>query len=142
MNVLITGGAGFIGSHLADACIERGDEVFVIDDLSTGSIDNIHHLKGHERFHYEIESVQNLPVLAELVDHCDVIFHLAAAKDRGRSARRASRLAPDHQARAGFHQPFPFLQIRPHEHLVGRRPGHDPVLLLLMRPGMSMPRCM
>lgn len=79
MKVLITGGAGFIGSHLADAYIERGDEVFVIDDLSTGSIDNIHHLKGHQRFHYEIESVQNLPVLAELVDRCDVIFHLAAA---------------------------------------------------------------
>src|ERR1700682_2893401 len=79
MRVLITGGAGFIGSHLADAYIERGDEVFVIDDLSTGSIDNIHHLKGHSRFHYEIESVQNLPILAELVDRCDVIFHLAAA---------------------------------------------------------------
>ncbi len=79
MKILITGGAGFIGSHLSDAYIERGDEVFVIDDLSTGSIDNIHHLKGHPRFHYEIETVQNLPVLAELVDRCDVIFHLAAA---------------------------------------------------------------
>lgn len=79
MKVLITGGAGFIGSHLADAYIERGDEVFVIDDLSTGSIDNIQHLKAHPRFHYEIESVQRLPVLAELVDTCDVVFHLAAA---------------------------------------------------------------
>jgi UDP-glucose 4-epimerase len=79
VKVLITGGAGFIGSHLADAYIERGDEVFVIDDLSTGSIDNIHHLKGHPRFHYEIESVHRMPVLAELVDRCDVIFHLAAA---------------------------------------------------------------
>jgi UDP-glucose 4-epimerase len=79
LKILITGGAGFIGSHLADACIGRGDEVFIIDDLSTGSIDNIDHLKGHSRFHYEIESVQNLPVLAGLVDRCDVIFHLAAA---------------------------------------------------------------
>ena len=79
MRVLITGGAGFIGSHLCDAYIERGDEVFVIDDLSTGSIDNVAHLKRHPRFHYAIDSVHNLPVLAELVDQCDVIFHLAAA---------------------------------------------------------------
>lgn len=79
MRVLITGGAGFIGSHLSDAYLSRGDEVFVIDDLSTGSIDNIHHLKNHERFHYTIDSVHNVPVVAELVDQCDVIFHLAAA---------------------------------------------------------------
>jgi UDP-glucose 4-epimerase len=76
---LITGGAGFIGSHLSDAYLERGDEVFVIDDLSTGSIDNIQHLKSHPRFHYTIDSVHNQPVVAELVDQCDVIFHLAAA---------------------------------------------------------------
>jgi UDP-glucose 4-epimerase len=76
---LITGGAGFIGSHLSDAYLERGDEVFVIDDLSTGSIENIAHLKKHPRFHYTIDSVSNQPVLAELVDQCDVIFHLAAA---------------------------------------------------------------
>lgn len=79
MRVLITGGAGFIGSHLSDAYLERGDEVFVIDDLSTGSIENIAHLKKHPRFHYTIDSVHNHPVVAELVDHCDVIFHLAAA---------------------------------------------------------------
>jgi UDP-glucose 4-epimerase len=79
LRVLITGGAGFIGSHLSDAYIERGDEVFIIDDLSTGSIDNIQHLKRHPRFHYTIDSVQNYPVLAELVDQCDVIVHLAAA---------------------------------------------------------------
>lgn len=79
MKVLITGGAGFIGSHLSDAYIARGDEVFVIDDLSTGSIENILHLKGHPRFHYTIESVRNQAVTAELVDLCDVIFHLAAA---------------------------------------------------------------
>ena len=79
MRVLITGGAGFIGSHLSDAYLSRGDEVFVVDDLSTGSIDNIHHLKTHERFHYTIDSVHNIPVVAELVDQCDVVFHLAAA---------------------------------------------------------------
>ena len=79
MRVLITGGAGFIGSHLSDAYLRRGDEVFVIDDLSTGSIENIAHLKDHPRFHYTIESVHNQPVTAELVDQCDVIFHLAAA---------------------------------------------------------------
>jgi UDP-glucose 4-epimerase len=79
LRVLITGGAGFIGSHLADAYLKRGDEVFVIDDLSTGSIENIQHLKNTERFHYTIDSVHNQPVVAELVDQCDVIFHLAAA---------------------------------------------------------------
>ena len=79
MRVLITGGAGFIGSHLSDAYLERGDEVFIIDDLSTGSFDNIRHLKDHPRFHYTIDSVHNQPVTAELVDQCDVIFHLAAA---------------------------------------------------------------
>jgi UDP-glucose 4-epimerase len=79
MRVLITGGAGFIGSHLADAYVSRGDEVFVLDDLSTGSIDNIRHLKGQSRFHYTIESVHHGPTVAELVDQCDVVFHLAAA---------------------------------------------------------------
>jgi UDP-glucose 4-epimerase len=59
--------------------LQRGDEVFVIDDLSTGSIENIRHLKDHPRFHYTIENVHNQPVTAELVDQCDVIFHLAAA---------------------------------------------------------------
>ena len=79
MNVLITGGAGFIGSHLADACIERGDQVKLLDDLSTGSLDNINHLEGHPRFDYTIDSVQNRSVVAELVNQCDVVFHLAAA---------------------------------------------------------------
>ncbi len=76
---MITGGAGFIGSHLSDAYLERGDEVFIIDDLSTGSIDNVAHLKGHARFHYTIDSVHNQPLVAELIDQCDVVFHLAAA---------------------------------------------------------------
>jgi UDP-glucose 4-epimerase len=79
LRVLITGGAGFIGSHLSESYLQRGDEVFVIDDLSTGSIENIRHLKDHPRFHYTIDSIHNQPVTAELVDQCDVIFHLAAA---------------------------------------------------------------
>src|SRR5574342_495152 len=79
MRVLITGGAGFIGSHLAEALLARGDEVFILDNLSTGSIDNVVHLKEHPRFHYTIDSVTNEPVLAELVDRCDTVVHLAAA---------------------------------------------------------------
>ena len=75
IRVLITGGAGFIGSHLADAYIERGDEVHVLDDLSTGSIDNIRHLRKHQRFGYTIDSVDHQAVVAELVDQCDVVFH-------------------------------------------------------------------
>jgi len=79
LRVLITGGAGFIGSHLADAYLQRGDDVLVIDDLSTGTIENIRHLKNNPRFHYTIDSVHNQPVTAELVDQCDVVVHLAAA---------------------------------------------------------------
>jgi UDP-glucose 4-epimerase len=78
MRVLITGGAGFVGSHLADACLARGDEVFVLDDLSTGSIDNIEYLKRHPYFHYTIDRVQNERVTAELVDRVDMVYHLAA----------------------------------------------------------------
>jgi UDP-glucose 4-epimerase len=79
MRVLITGGAGFVGSHLAEALLDRGDEVYVLDDLSTGSIDNISHLKPNPKFHYTIDSVTNEPLLAELVDSCDTVVHLAAA---------------------------------------------------------------
>jgi len=79
LRLLITGGAGFIGSHLAEAVLNRGDYVSIIDDLSTGSIDNIQHLKKHPRFEYTIDSVRNAPVLAELVDRADVVVHLAAA---------------------------------------------------------------
>jgi UDP-glucose 4-epimerase len=79
LRALITGGAGFIGSHLSDALIARGDEVSCIDDLSTGSIENIAHLKKSPRYHYTIDSVNNQPLMAELVDGCDVVFHLAAA---------------------------------------------------------------
>ncbi|RPJ61712.1 MAG: NAD-dependent epimerase/dehydratase family protein [Acidobacteria bacterium] len=79
MRALITGGAGFVGSHLSERLLDQGHEVYVIDNLSTGSIDNIAHLKSNPRFHYTIDSVDNEPLLAELVDRGDVIFHLAAA---------------------------------------------------------------
>ncbi len=79
MRYLITGGAGFIGSHLAETLLAKGDEVFILDDLSTGSVENIRHLKTHERFHYIFDTITNRHLLAELVDESDVIFHLAAA---------------------------------------------------------------
>jgi len=79
MRALITGGAGFVGSHLAEALLRGGAEVAVTDDLSTGSIDNIEHLKGLKNFSYTIDTLLNRPHLAELVDRADVIFHLAAA---------------------------------------------------------------
>ena len=76
---LITGGAGFIGSHLAEALLERGWTVEVVDDLSTGSVENISHLKGHPHFAYTLDTVMNRSLMLELVDRADVIFHLAAA---------------------------------------------------------------
>ena len=79
MRALITGGAGFIGSHLSESLLDRGDEVLVLDNLSTGSIDNIAHLKGSRGFEYFIDSVENEPLLAELIDRSDVVFHFAAA---------------------------------------------------------------
>ncbi|BCS34686.1 UDP-glucose 4-epimerase [Luteitalea sp. TBR-22] len=79
MHVLITGGAGFIGSHLSDALLAAGHRVHVIDDLSTGSIGNIAHLKPNPAFSYTVDTVDNERLLAELVDEADVIFHLAAA---------------------------------------------------------------
>ena len=79
MRILITGGAGFIGGHLAEALLGEGHQVLVLDDLSTGSIDNILHLKARHGFEYTIGSVFNEGIVAELVDRADVIFHLAAA---------------------------------------------------------------
>jgi UDP-glucose 4-epimerase len=78
-SALITGGAGFIGSHLAERLLAEGFEVQVIDDLSTGSIQNIEHLKHNKRFSYCIDTVMNRPLLAELIDRADVIYHMAAA---------------------------------------------------------------
>ena len=79
MRFLITGGAGFIGSHLAERLLQRGDEVSILDDLSTGSVENIRHLKSHPRFHHVFDTIQNRSLLAELVDESEVVFHLAAA---------------------------------------------------------------
>ena len=79
MNALITGGAGFIGSHLAEQLLDQGHGVIVLDNLSTGSIENIRHLKGREGFSYTIDSITNESLLAELIDRSDVVFHLAAA---------------------------------------------------------------
>jgi UDP-glucose 4-epimerase len=79
VRVLITGGAGFIGSHLAERFLALGHEVSVLDNLSTGSIDNIAPLKSHPCFSYVIDSVTNEPLLAEMIDRSDVVFHLAAA---------------------------------------------------------------
>jgi UDP-glucose 4-epimerase len=76
---LITGGAGFIGSHLSDALLDGGHQVLVLDNLSTGSMDNIAHLKGRAGFEYFIDTFDNEPLLAELIDRSDVVFHLAAA---------------------------------------------------------------
>ena len=79
MKALITGGAGFVGSHLADRLLQQGHEVLVLDNLSTGSIDNISHLKAKAGFSYVIDTVTNQPLLAEMIDSSDVVFHLAAA---------------------------------------------------------------
>lgn len=79
MHYLITGGAGFVGSHLSDALLQDGHHVTIMDDLSTGSMRNIRHLRDHERFRYVIDTVLNPPLLAELVDDADAVFHLAAA---------------------------------------------------------------
>jgi nucleoside-diphosphate-sugar epimerase len=79
VRALITGGAGFIGSHLAEALLEQSHEVLILDNLSTGSFQNIAHLKGHPGFEYFIDSVENEPLLAELIDRADVVFHFAAA---------------------------------------------------------------
>jgi UDP-glucose 4-epimerase len=79
MKVLITGGAGFIGSHLAEVLLARGDEVHLLDDLSTGSIENIVLIKNHPNLTYHIDTIRNYRLTAELVDTCDIVYHLAAA---------------------------------------------------------------
>jgi len=83
MRILITGGAGFIGSHLAEAYLEKRDEVYIIDDLSTGSLDNIRHLKEEARnkgrLFVHTDTILNRDIMLELIGICDVVFHLAAA---------------------------------------------------------------
>ena len=79
MRAFITGGAGFIGSHLSEALLDAGHDVLVLDNLSTGSMENIARLKGRPGFEYHIDSVDNESLLAELIDRSDVVFHLAAA---------------------------------------------------------------
>lgn len=79
MRWLITGGAGFIGSHLAEHLIAHGDEVYVLDDLSTGTARNVTSIRHHDRFHFTVDTVSNAPVVTELVDSADVVVHLAAA---------------------------------------------------------------
>jgi UDP-glucose 4-epimerase len=79
LRFLITGGAGFIGSHLAERLLDRGDRVVLLDNLSTGSMDNIRHLKSFERMEYHLDNIENRQVVAELVDDADAVIHLAAA---------------------------------------------------------------
>jgi UDP-glucose 4-epimerase len=79
VRALITGGAGFIGSHLSEALLDAGYQVLILDNLSTGSIENIAHQKGRPGFEYFVDAVENEPLLAELIDRSDVIFHFAAA---------------------------------------------------------------
>jgi UDP-glucose 4-epimerase len=79
MKALLTGGAGFVGSHLAEALLDRGHEILVVDDLSTGAMENITRLKSRPGFEYVIDTVMNDRLMAELVDRSDMVFHLAAA---------------------------------------------------------------
>ena len=79
MRSLITGGAGFIGSHLAEALLKRKEEVVVIDNLSTGSMDNIEHLKANPKFSFHVDTIMNEPLMKRLIKDCDVIYHMAAA---------------------------------------------------------------
>ena len=79
MRFLITGGAGFIGSHLAERLLDRGDRVVLLDNLSTGSMENIRHLKASDRMSYHLDNIENRQLVAELVDDADVVVHLAAA---------------------------------------------------------------
>lgn len=79
MKILITGGAGFVGSHLADKLIEQGHEITVIDDLSTGRYSNVEHLEGHERFRLIIDTVLNQPLMEDLIRETDRVYHMASA---------------------------------------------------------------
>jgi len=76
---LVTGGAGFIGAHLCELLLDEGAEVYALDDLSTGSLDNVERLRRHDAFHLVVDSVLKEAVVNELVHKCDVVYHLAAA---------------------------------------------------------------
>ncbi|MEO8395525.1 MAG: SDR family NAD(P)-dependent oxidoreductase, partial [Chloroflexota bacterium] len=78
-HALITGGAGFIGSHLAERLLNAGYTVTIIDNLSTGRIENLKAIEGHPQFHVAVEDIRNVNVMDRLVSECDIIFHLAAA---------------------------------------------------------------
>jgi UDP-glucose 4-epimerase len=90
MKVLITGGAGFIGSHLAERLLARGDEVHLLDDLSTGSIENIVLIKNHPNLTYHIDTIRNYRLTAELVDTCDIVYHLVQLSGSSSSWRALS----------------------------------------------------
>lgn len=79
MRVLVTGGAGFIGSHLTERLLERGDDVFVVDDLSTGRLENLEAARSHERLHLNVDSILNWPMMNETIARVDQVVHLAAA---------------------------------------------------------------
>lgn len=79
MKYLITGGAGFIGSHLAEELLKKKEEVIVIDNLSTGSMDNIEHLKANPRFSFHIDTIMNKVLMRSLIKECDMVYHFAAA---------------------------------------------------------------
>jgi len=78
--VLVTGGAGFIGSHLVERLMERGDEVWVVDDLSTGRLRNLSRVRGNPLLHLVVDSIMNWPMMNEVVEQCDVVYHMAAAE--------------------------------------------------------------
>ena len=79
MHVLVTGGAGFIGSHLTEALLQRGDAVTILDNLSTGRFENVAHLQSHPRFQLVVGTILNESLMDKYVERCDVVFHLAAA---------------------------------------------------------------
>ncbi|MDP7290389.1 MAG: GDP-mannose 4,6-dehydratase, partial [Phycisphaerae bacterium] len=79
MNILITGGAGFIGSHLSEALLAGGHSVTVVDDLSTGSLDNLSAVRSNPNFRFVRESVRDISTMTSLIDRCDLVYHLAAA---------------------------------------------------------------
>jgi nucleoside-diphosphate-sugar epimerase len=87
VRALITGGAGFIGSHLAEALLDGGHEVDIIDNLSTGSIRNVGHLKSNPRFQYAIDTLTNEPLLAELIDR----YLATVLPTKPKDARNAQR---------------------------------------------------